>query len=123
MKTINALIAVLVALSALTTANTLFGQDPTKVAPQFYKMKLDEKGVRVLEVSLAPGDKIPTHSHPDHVGYALTAGTLTITETGKEPQKIDLKVGDAMFLPAQTHQGENTGKTTLKLVVVELPKK
>ena len=98
-------------------------QDPLKVDPSVYKVKLEEKGVRLFEVSFEPGQKIATHSHPDHVVYAITSGQITITEVGKDAKTMDVKAGDAMYLPAQTHHAQNTGKTSLKLVVVELPKK
>ncbi len=104
-------------------ASSAWAQDPAKVAPDIYKEKLSEKGVRVFEVTFQPGQKIGTHSHPDHVVYALTDGKITITETGKEGKTEDVKAGDVMYIPAQTHHAQNVGTMTLKLVVVELPEK
>lgn len=86
-----------------------------------YKLKLSEKGVRVLEVSLGPNEKIPSHSHPDHVVYALGDGKISITEQGKESKTMDVKAGDAMYMPAQTHQAQNMGDKPIKMLVVEMP--
>ena len=42
-------------------------QDPVKVAPGIYKVILENDHVRVLEVTLKPGEKVPMHSHPASV--------------------------------------------------------
>jgi quercetin dioxygenase-like cupin family protein len=122
MKAISA-ISSIIAVAVFFLVSNATAQDPVKVAPDIYKLKLSEKGVRVLEVSLDPGQKIGTHSHPDHVVYVMTGGTIAITEVGKEAKTMDVKPGEAMYLTAQTHHAQNTGKTPLKLVVVELPSK
>ena len=119
----SSVVCSLVAVAVFTLMSNASAQDPVKVAPTIYKLKLDEKGARVLEVTLEPGQKIGTHSHPDHVVYAITAGTITITEEGKEGKTVDVKPGDSMYFPAQTHHAQNMGKAQLKLVVVELPAK
>jgi quercetin dioxygenase-like cupin family protein len=102
-------------------AGGALAQDPAKVAPDIYKLKLSEKGVRVFEVSFKPNQKIATHSHPDHVVYALTDGKIMITEEGKEGQTTELKAGETMYLPAQTHHAQNMTDKPLKVLVVELP--
>lgn len=122
MKVIS-IISSVFALTLFFFAGSAWAQDPATVGPDIYKQKLSEKGVRVFEVTFEPGQKIGTHSHPDHVVYAMTAGTISITEVGKEAKTMDVKPGDAMLLPAQTHHAQNMGKTQLKLVVVELPAK
>ncbi len=101
------------------------GQDPAKVGPGIYKLKLQNPRVRVFEVTFKPGQKIGIHAHPDHVAYLLTAGQLKVSEVGKKPVTLTGKAGDTFFLPAQKHAAQNVGKTTIKIVVVELraPKK
>jgi len=59
------------------------------------------------------------HSHPDHVVYVLKGGRLKITASGKT-DVFDLKTGQAIFFQAQSHEVENTGKTDVDLLVVEL---
>jgi quercetin dioxygenase-like cupin family protein len=75
----------------------------------------------VSDVLFKPNDKAPMHSHPDHVVYVLKAGELKITTSGKT-DVFDLKIGQAMFFKAQSHEVENTGKTDVDLLVVELKK-
>jgi mannose-6-phosphate isomerase-like protein (cupin superfamily) len=55
------------------------------------------------------------------VVYVLNGGKTKLTSSGKT-DVMDLKNGQAMFLNAQSHDAENTGKTDLHLLVVELKK-
>ena len=108
----------LVAVAALTALS--MAQDPHKVGPTIYKQKLENAKTRVYEITFKPGAEIAMHGHPDHVVYVVSPGTLSITEKGKDPIKMDGKAGDTFFLPAQSHSAKNIGKTTFKAVVVEL---
>jgi quercetin dioxygenase-like cupin family protein len=96
-------------------------QDPFKVAKNVYKFIMENDRVRVLEVLFRPGDKAVMHTHPDHVVYVLKSGTLKLTSSGKT-DVLDLKTGQAIFLKAQSHEAQNTGKTDVDLLVVELKK-
>jgi oxalate decarboxylase/phosphoglucose isomerase-like protein (cupin superfamily) len=59
------------------------------------------------------------HDHPDHLVYVLNDGKMNLKPSGKT-DVLDLKKGQAIFLKAQSHEAENTGKTDLDLLVVEL---
>ena len=96
-------------------------QDPMKVAKNVYKFIMENDRVRVLEASFKPGDKAIMHSHPDHVVYVLGGGNLKLRSSGKTDM-MDMKNGQAVFLKAQSHEAENTGKTNVHLLVVELKK-
>jgi beta-alanine degradation protein BauB len=97
-------------------------QDPVKVAPDNYKVALDNDNVRVCNVTVKPGGKVATHSHPDHVVYAINGGKLKFTYPDGKTKDVEIKTGEAMFIKAETHQGENTGTGDLKLVIFELKK-
>ena len=94
-------------------------QDPLKVAKNVYKFIMENDRIRVLEVLFKPGDKAVMHYHPDHVVYVLKAGKIKITSSGKT-DLFDLKTGQVIFLKAQSHEAENTGKNDVGLLVVEL---
>ena len=96
-------------------------QDPLKAAKNAYKFVMENDRVRVLQVQLKPGDKAVMHYHPDHVVYVLKGGRAKMTSSGKT-DVLDMKAGQAIFLKAQSHEAENTGKTDLDLLVVELKK-
>ena len=95
-------------------------QDPMRVDPSVYHLKLENERVRVFIVTFAPGRSIGVHKHPDHVVHAITSGKLMIHEVGKDPVTMDVVAGATLFLPAQSHSAKNVGKTNLRLLVVEL---
>lgn len=105
----------------LTLSVNVYAQDPLAVAQNVYKKVLFENElVRVLQVEFAPGEIAPWHQHPNHVVYVLTDGKLEITDKGKPANILELKAGEAMYLPAVTHMAKNVGTTPVKLVVTEL---
>lgn len=95
-------------------------QDPAVVAPDFYQCTFENEHARLCEVSFKPGATIPSHSHPQHLVYALTPGKLRIHTVGAaEPADVEVTAGQAMWLNAETHRGTNTGDAELRLLVVE----
>lgn len=121
MKTINAIFKSLSVGIILILSANLYAQDPIKVASNVYKkVILDNEKVRVIQVEFAPGAIAVWHWHPAHVVYALSDGTIEITNKGEEPKKMDIMEGTAMFMPSVTHMAKNVGNTTLKLLVTEL---
>lgn len=40
------------------------GQDAVKAAPAHYRIRTENAHVRVIENTLAPGEKDPMHTHP-----------------------------------------------------------
>jgi beta-alanine degradation protein BauB len=112
------LLAVTVLIAAKSAA--LLAADPLQVAPTMYKLDYENDQVRVMEVVFKPGEKIPEHSHPQHYVYVLEGGQLTVTKAGAAPSIADVKPGQVIWFPAETHSAQNTGKTTVKLLVNEL---
>jgi quercetin dioxygenase-like cupin family protein len=105
----------------LILCSGLYAQDPMEVAPNVYKkVILDNEKVRVFEVEFAPGDVAPWHFLGEHVGYVVSGGKMEMTEKGKEPMVMDIKDGDAMYMPAITHMVKNVGNTTVKMIVTEM---
>lgn len=100
--------------------------DPLTVGPDIYRLLFENDRVRVMEVTFKPGTKIGPHSHPDHVGYVVTGGTLRLTPEGGKSTDASLDHGSVLYIPAETHAAENAGPTTIKVIVTELkdlPKK
>jgi quercetin dioxygenase-like cupin family protein len=94
--------------------------DATKVASAAYKLKADTLGIRVLEINVRPGQSVAKHSHPDGVLYVVQGGTAEFTANDGTKRVNTLNPGMAMVLPADTHSAKNTGKTALKLILVEV---
>lgn len=118
------LLAAVAAIAIIWTLASAKGpaNDPLTVGPDVYKLVFENDQVRLLEVTFKAGAKIAPHWHPDHAAYVLEAGELTITPEGKEAQVFKAEVGKAFFIPSETHSAVNTGKTTVRALVIELKK-
>jgi quercetin dioxygenase-like cupin family protein len=92
----------------------------TSISPALYKELSDTLNIRVLEATYKPGDSSIMHAHPDFVLYVLNGGTAELTAEDGSKQNIEFKKDMAVVLPATTHSAKNIGKTTLRLVVVEV---
>jgi len=105
--------------TAATTTSTN-DMDAAKVAPNIYKVLADSMGIRILEVNVPPGDSSAMHSHPDNAVYVTSGGTMTFTTKDGSKVVAELKSGGALIRPAETHSSKNTGKTTIKGILVEV---
>lgn len=102
------------------TAATEEITDATKVAPTLYKLISDSMGIRVLEINYKPGDSSAMHSHPANALYVIDGGKGEFTGKDGAKNVVELKTGLMMIGPAETHSVKNTGKTTLKAILVEV---
>lgn len=97
--------------------------DAIKVASQVYTLKNDSLGIRILEVNAKPGQAIAMHSHPDNALYVTDGGTAEFTGSDGKKQTVELKTGMSQIGPAESHAVKNTGKTTVKAILVEVYRK
>lgn len=102
------------------TARVSSAAGPLEVAPDMYKLKFENERVRVMEVTFQPGQKIAEHSHPDHFVYVVEGGQLKISHPDGSAMDADLKVGDVVWINAESHWAENTGATVVRLLVTDL---
>ena len=100
---------------------------PVAAAPQAampkpaVKVLLENDQVRVREVVFEPGAG-DTHTHQwAHVGVILTKGQLAFADAGKPEELVNFEAGSAGFREAKvTHLARNPGKTTMKVIEVEV---
>ncbi|SNY61411.1 cupin domain-containing protein [Paractinoplanes atraurantiacus] len=93
--------------------------DPTVTDPGLYKVVFENERVRVLEYRDEPGDRTHPHRHPDSVMVTLSAFQRRVS-AGDRTVDVDLPAGQARWLGAQEHVGENTGTTATHSIFVEL---
>lgn len=99
-----------------------FAQDAVKVDPAHYKVLLNNKQVRVLEVRLKSGEKTPMHSHPNHFIYAFNDSKVKFTAPDGKTKAGNIKAGQVIWSNAETHAVENTGKREVHVLDIELKK-
>jgi hypothetical protein len=102
-------------------AGTGSAQDVVKVAPEHNKIILENADVRVIENTLAPGEKDAVHTHPSGWYYVTKPGTMKIVFADGKVTTWEAKEGEGGWLQTKApHTSENTGKTTLVYVLVEV---
>jgi quercetin dioxygenase-like cupin family protein len=95
--------------------------DAIKAAPDLYKVLNDTMGIRIVEATYKPGDSSALHSHPDYAIYATSGGMAAFY--GKDGTKLgedEMKTGMINIRPGEAHSVKNTGKTTIKVILVEV---
>ena len=123
MKRLLVLVVVLLVTGiARSDASVTRIQDPVIVNSKTIALKLENPRVRVLEATLKPGDKEQTHSHPAYIIYVIGGGKFRNHATDGTVSDGEFKTGDVIYRDAVTHWAENTGDTTIRLVLVELKK-
>lgn len=93
--------------------------DPTCTDPDKYRTLFENDLVRVLEYTDTPGALTEPHRHPDSVMVTLSGFTRRLHVDGAT-RDVEMEPGQVHWLPAQVHQGENTGTTETRVIFVEL---
>ena len=95
-------------------------QDAIAIAPNAYKVVLENDRVRVLEARMSPGERTEMHSHPPVVAVALQGGKYRFTQGDGQTMEVDVPVGVPMYFEAVDHETENIGDTEGVTLLIEL---
>jgi quercetin dioxygenase-like cupin family protein len=93
--------------------------DPTVTDPTLYRVIFENDRVRVLEYRDRPGDRTQAHRHPDSVMVTLSSFRRRVS-AGERSAEVALSAGEARWLGAQEHRGENIGDTASHSIFIEL---
>ena len=93
--------------------------DPVETDPLLYTVIFENDRVRVLQYRDQPGDSTHPHRHPDSVMITLSSFRRRIHANGQEVE-VELPAGQARWVGAQSHTGENVGSTETHSIFVEL---
>jgi quercetin dioxygenase-like cupin family protein len=94
-------------------------EDAAKVAPHIYKVLFENERVRILEVSMQPGDRSELHSHPDYFVYFLSGGKGKFTTPSGETEELEVPAGASMWRDAEEHKAVNVGDTAIRALFFE----
>jgi quercetin dioxygenase-like cupin family protein len=94
--------------------------DFVQAAPKQAKVLVDNEKVRIIEVHIAKGDKIPMHSHPDSVVHIIKGGRVKWTSEDGKVSESRGKDGETLFRPAVTHAHEHADAS--HAILIELKK-
>lgn len=106
--------------AAAASAATGFDGDPAKTDGDKYQVVAESAEVRALRYHDEPGAKTHPHHHPCFLLYALAPFERQLTFPDGSQKRRSFRAGEAVFMPAQSHIGENVGKTQTDALLVEL---
>ena len=93
--------------------------DPCVSNPDAYHVLFENDRVRVLRYHDHPGHRTTVHAHPDSVMVTLSSFRRRLGLSGRVVD-VELEAGEARWLDAQQHYGENVGNTDSQAIFVEL---
>ena len=114
-------IGILAVACGLLVGGAAMAQELSKVDTTHVAVKLDNHMLQVTEVTLKPGEKLPLHTHPAYTVYTVYGGTVRLAYQGGKTEDAVWDHGDVLYGdPEGPHTTENVGKTTVKILLVEL---
>jgi hypothetical protein len=113
-------LCVMLAFNIMTGDLQVFCQDPVKVASKNVKVVFENHKVRVLEVRIKPGEKLPMHSHPPHLTYTLSSFKGKWVGPDGNATILEGKPSAWSWTEAITHNSENVGTTEIHALAREL---
>ena len=108
------------ALNKFTTKNGESMLQPEQVSPDVYKVLFDNKDVKVLEVTFAPGQSDNMHDHYPMTIHVLEGGKVQGTLPDGTVNEREIPDGfTGHQLQGVRHQIKNIGDNTMKIILVE----
>ena len=97
--------------------------DATVVSPKNYKVIKENSNARIIQGNFKPGERDKWHGHPESAIHIQSGGSGTVHFPDGTTKKLELKTGASILQPAvSSHSFENTGKTEIRFVMVEIKK-
>jgi beta-alanine degradation protein BauB len=119
MKAIIAILLIVSCQCVSAVAAEMENQHPAG-PPGDTKIILENESVRVLRIRIATGEKTPMHDvTPRIVVWLGDARFVDSFPDGTRREEIR-KRGDAEWVPARRHAGENVGETPMDFIAVVL---
>ena len=91
-----------------------------KVAPKSAKVVFENNAVRVIEITMRKGQRIPMHSHNRGLSYSLNEGRIRSTNEGGRSRVVNVRKGEVSWSDSdgvETHAVENLGGVLRELSV------
>ena len=117
-------------VAILFVATRVAAQDPTKAAPDSYKLQFENDFVKVLRVSYAPRSKVPVHDHsrfPAAYVYLSDSGPIRFVHSGWYDPVLTrpaTRAGSFRLSPTrfedETHAVENNGTLASEFLRIEI---
>ena len=94
--------------------------DAINIAPHFHEVIFEDDAMRVLKVTVNPGDAAEMHWHPRNINYVLSGGRLRFEKPDGSSVIVDLGEEQVTSAGDGSHMVENVGSGTVQTIQVEL---
>ncbi|WP_242338355.1 MULTISPECIES: hypothetical protein [unclassified Anaeromyxobacter] len=94
--------------------------DIVKISPEIHEVIFENDRIRVLKVTVKPGDRVAMHRNPENINYILKPGTLRLTSLDGSVVDVALTDGQVIPAPVGSHAVENVGGTVVQTICIEL---
>ena len=101
-------------------AGIVSAQDAVAVDPKHHKVELENDQVRVLRITLPPGEGSVMHSHPCGVVIGLSDTSLMMHLPDGATRETSLKQGQVLMIKPTVHNPENQSSNPAQVILVEL---
>jgi oxalate decarboxylase/phosphoglucose isomerase-like protein (cupin superfamily) len=94
--------------------------DIVQISPDVHRVIFENGTIRMLEVTVTPGAKVPMHTNPENINYILEGGTLRLVDP--DGAVVDVQVAERQVIaaPVGRHAVENIGQTQVRTLCIEL---
>lgn len=93
--------------------------DAIEASPNHYTLLSEEGNIRVLRMTLPPGERDALHSHYYETVYFLSGGSVKL-HVGDDIMEADIPNGYVIHHEPWTHSVENVGDTIIQAIIVEM---
>ncbi len=94
--------------------------DPVIASVDNYKLLSQNSNIRVVEMTLKPGEVDAEHSHPFETVYFIKGGKIRILTNDEYTTETDIPDGHVMHHGPWENEIENIGKTTIRAIIFEI---
>ena len=94
--------------------------DIVQISPGVHRVLFENAVIRLLEVTVKPGDAVPMHRNPENINYILKPGTLRLINPDGTSVDVRLTEGQVIPAPVGKHAVENVGMTEVRTLCIEL---
>ena len=94
--------------------------DPLLLAPENYKLLMENDQVRVFDVRIQPGEKLRLHANGPSVIYVFNDGRLQHTYEDGTTVVTTAVAGALIWDEAEAHETQNVGETDIHSLKIEL---
>lgn len=108
-------------IAMLLLVKSASAQDAVAVDPRHFRVEFESNQIRVLRITLGPGETSPIHSHPSGQLVLLSDYHFRLTLPDGQTQERRGKAGDVIMWPTPVqYLSENLSDKALEAILVEI---